>query len=66
MYLGGILMFIGGPVLLGSVWGIVTGLALSGLLMARIAGEEGVLARELEGYRDYMKTVRYRLFPFPG
>jgi protein-S-isoprenylcysteine O-methyltransferase Ste14 len=64
MYLGGILMFVGAPVLLGSVWGIVAGLVLSALLMARITGEEAVLARELEGYREYMKNVRYRLFPF--
>jgi protein-S-isoprenylcysteine O-methyltransferase Ste14 len=64
MYLGGILMFVGAPLLLGSVWGIITGLVLSALLMARIAGEEAVLARELEGYRDYMENVRYRLFPF--
>jgi protein-S-isoprenylcysteine O-methyltransferase Ste14 len=64
MYLGGILMFIGAPVLLGSVRGIVAGLALSVLLTVRIMGEETVLARDLEGYRDYMKNVRYRLFPF--
>jgi len=32
--------------------------------MARITGEEVMLARELDGYRDYMKNVRYRLFPF--
>jgi protein-S-isoprenylcysteine O-methyltransferase Ste14 len=31
--------------------------------MARILGEEEMLARELEGYREYMKKVRYRLFP---
>jgi protein-S-isoprenylcysteine O-methyltransferase Ste14 len=64
MYLGGILMFAGAPVLLGSVWGIVAGLALSVLLMERITGEEAMLARELEGYRDYMQKVHYRLVPF--
>jgi protein-S-isoprenylcysteine O-methyltransferase Ste14 len=64
MYLGGILMFIGAPLLLGSVWGTIAGLALSVLLMARILGEEDMLARELEGYREYMERVRYRLIPF--
>jgi len=64
MYLGGILMFFGAPVLLGSIGGIGTGLALSVLLMARIIGEEAMLARELEGYGDYMQKVPYRLIPF--
>jgi protein-S-isoprenylcysteine O-methyltransferase Ste14 len=64
MYLGGILMFFGAPVLLGSIGGIGTGLALSVLIMARIIGEEAMLTRELEGYGDYMQKVRYRLVPF--
>ncbi len=63
MYLGGILMFVGAPLLLGSVWGVVVGLALTVLLMARIVGEEAMLARELDGYADYMQKVRYRLVP---
>jgi protein-S-isoprenylcysteine O-methyltransferase Ste14 len=64
MYLGGILMFVGAPLLLGSVGGLVAGLALTVLLMARIVGEEAMLARELEGYRDYAQQVRYRLVPY--
>ena len=63
MYLGGILMFLGAPLLLGSLYGILAGLALTVLLMARIVGEEKMLGRELEGYRAYTQTVRYRLFP---
>ena len=64
MYLGGILMFTGAPLLLGSAGGVAAGLALSILLMARIKGEEAMLARELEGYRNYVQKVRYRLVPF--
>ena len=64
MYLGGILMFIGAPLLLGSGYGLLPGLALTVLLMARIHGEEEMLARDLEGYREYMQKVRYRLVPF--
>jgi protein-S-isoprenylcysteine O-methyltransferase Ste14 len=64
MYLGGILMFLGAPLLLGSSWGVIAGLALTILLMARVLGEERILARELEGYREYMQKVCYRLFPF--
>lgn len=64
MYLGGILMFLGAPLLLGSSYGFIAGLALTILLMARIVGEERMLARQLEGYREYMQKVRYRLVPF--
>jgi len=64
MYLGGILMFVGAPLLLGSVYGILAGLVLTILLMARILGEEKMLNRELEGYREYTQSVRYRLVPF--
>jgi protein-S-isoprenylcysteine O-methyltransferase Ste14 len=64
LYLGGILMFTGTPLLLGSCFGFLAGLALAILLMARIRGEETMLARELDGYREYMQKVRYRLVPF--
>lgn len=64
MYLGGILMFVGAPLVLGSVYGLLVGLALTMLLMARVRGEEVMLARDLEGYREYTQNVRYRLFPF--
>jgi protein-S-isoprenylcysteine O-methyltransferase Ste14 len=64
MYLGGVLMFAGAPLLLGSGFGLLPGLALTVLLMVRIRGEEDMLCRELEGYREYMQRVRYRLVPF--
>ena len=63
MYLGAALMFVGAPLLLGSLYGVAVGLALTVLLMARIVGEEAMLARELDGYREYRQKVRYRLFP---
>jgi protein-S-isoprenylcysteine O-methyltransferase Ste14 len=63
MYLGACLMFVGAPLLLGSAWGLLFGLALVGLLAARIVGEERLLARELEGYEAYREKVRYRLVP---
>jgi protein-S-isoprenylcysteine O-methyltransferase Ste14 len=56
-------MFLGAPLLLGSLFGILAGLALTVLLMARIVGEEKMLGLELDGYREYMQKVRYRLFP---
>jgi len=63
MYLGASLWFVGGPLLLGSVCGLLVGLAAVGLLILRIFGEEELLARDLEGYRAYREKVRYRLIP---
>lgn len=38
---------------------------LLGLLIAgRIVGKERLLLRELDGYAEYRKKVRYRLLPF--
>jgi protein-S-isoprenylcysteine O-methyltransferase Ste14 len=64
MYLGGILLFIGTPALLGSAYGMIIGFLMLFLLAARIIGEEKMLSAELEGYDDYKKKVKYRLIPF--
>jgi protein-S-isoprenylcysteine O-methyltransferase Ste14 len=63
MYLGASLMFVGGPLLEGSLWGLLVGVALVLLLVRRIRGEEALLAGELEGYEAYRQKVRYRLLP---
>jgi protein-S-isoprenylcysteine O-methyltransferase Ste14 len=64
MYLGGILLFIGAPLLIGSIYGVLTAVLISFLLLARIIGEERMLVKELEGYADYRKEVKHRLIPF--
>ena len=63
MYLGASLVFVGGALLLGSVCGLIVGLAAVGLIILRIFGEEKLLARDLEGYRAYREKVPYRLIP---
>ena len=64
MYLGGILLFLGAPLLLGSVYGLIIGIFLSILFLIRIMGEEKMLVEELDGYEDYKKKVKYRLIPY--
>ena len=64
MYLGAIIMFFSAPLLLGSIGGVIVACAMMILLMARILGEEAFLARELDGYPEYMAKVPYRLLPF--
>ena len=63
MYFGATLWFMGGALLLGSVCGLVIAVGIAGLLILRILGEEKLLTNNLEGYRDYMQKVRYRLVP---
>lgn len=64
MYLGGLLMWLGAPLLLGSIYGLMISLILTPLVAFRIIGEEKMLVNELEGYEEYKKKVRYRLIPF--
>lgn len=64
MYLAGLLLFLGTPLLLGSVYGLIIGLLMIFLLAGRIIGEESMLINELEGYADYKQKVKYRLIPF--
>lgn len=63
MYLGGILFFIGTPLLLGSSYGVLTGVLLSLLMAGRVIGEERMLLKELDGYAAYRNKVKYRLIP---
>lgn len=64
MYLGAVALFFGAPLFLNSKYGVLIGLLMTILLMARITGEEKMLLSELEGYKDYRQKVRYRLIPF--
>ena len=47
----------------GSVYGVPVGLVVTALLMGRIAGEEKLLTKGLEGYKEYSHKVCYRLIP---
>jgi protein-S-isoprenylcysteine O-methyltransferase Ste14 len=59
-----ILIFISMPVTLGSVWGFIpSGLTLL-LLIIRTYLEDSTLKKELAGYDDYVKKVKWRLVPY--
>ncbi|MCX6071857.1 MAG: isoprenylcysteine carboxylmethyltransferase family protein, partial [Chloroflexi bacterium] len=63
MYLAVLLMYGCSPLALGSAWAMIVVAILPIVLLARIVNEEKVLLRDLEGYADYCKAVRYRLIP---
>lgn len=63
MYSGVSIMYIASPVALGSYWALLPAILIIPLLVARILNEEQVLLRDLEGYKEYVETTRYRLIP---
>lgn len=64
MYAATLLLFGSMPLILGSLPAFVLFLCYPLIIAKRIRNEETVLARELEGYTDYMQRVKYRMIPF--
>ena len=63
MYAGGLLLFIGTPLALGSYWGLLAFVAVLPALIWRLLDEEKFLSRNLPGYAEYCAKVRWRLIP---
>ena len=64
MYSATLLLFLAMPVVLGSVYSFLIFLAYPFIIGKRIKHEEAFLEKELDGYREYKKKVKYRLIPF--
>lgn len=64
MYLATVFLFLSMPLILGSMYGFLVMLLYLPVIIIRIFGEEKLLKKELPGYEEYCKKVRYRLFPF--
>lgn len=64
MYAGVLVMMIGVPLALGSLWGLLVLAIISPGLIWRIVDEEKLLKKDLPGYSQYMQKVRYRLVPY--
>jgi protein-S-isoprenylcysteine O-methyltransferase Ste14 len=63
MYSGLTALYVVSPLALGSYWTLIPALLIIPILVARIVSEEKILAKELPGYTDYQKKVKYRLLP---
>lgn len=64
LYAGVLVMMIGIPLALGSLWGLLVLAIISPGLIWRIVDEEKLLKNDLPGYNQYMQKVRYRLVPY--
>ena len=63
MYMGALVLMIGVPLALGSLWGLAVVALNMPVLVWRILDEEKFLKHELPGYTEYAQKVRYRLVP---
>ncbi len=63
MYVGVLVMVVGVPVALGSLWGLAVLALTTPILIWRILDEEQLLKKDLPGYTEYTQKVRYRLVP---
>lgn len=64
MYGATIFLFLSMPLVLGSVYAFLIFLVYPLIIAKRIKGEEAFLEKELPGYREYKKKVKYRMIPF--
>jgi protein-S-isoprenylcysteine O-methyltransferase Ste14 len=63
MYAGAVPLVLGLPLWLGSTAGALVAILPILMLVVRIGIEERFLRRELAGYEDYVRRVRWRLVP---
>jgi protein-S-isoprenylcysteine O-methyltransferase Ste14 len=63
MYCANCLIYLASPLLLGSWWAIIPAVAFMPFLIARILDEESMLMKELPGYDEYCRKVRWRILP---
>ena len=64
MYTATIVMFLSIPLILGSLWAFLLFFGYPIVIAVRVVNEEKLLRRELAGYEEYTKKVKYRLIPF--
>ena len=62
-YAGALLTYLATPFFLDSRWAFLPVMFISIVLVIRTSLEDKVLQEELDGYREYVMRVRYRLLP---
>lgn len=63
MYLATIILFLSIPLILDSLISFLIFLIYPYIIIKRIKNEEKVLEKELKGYKEYKKKVKYKLIP---
>ncbi len=63
MYSATLLLFLSMPIILGSLWSFIIFLVYPFVIAIRIKFEEKFLEKELIGYTEYKKKIKYRMIP---
>jgi protein-S-isoprenylcysteine O-methyltransferase Ste14 len=63
MYMVTILLFLMMPIVLGSWYALIVFAFYPAIIIVRLKDEEDLLTRELPGYAEYKKKVKYRILP---
>ena len=64
MYAVTLLLFLMIPLVLGSWYALIAFAFYPAVIVVRLKDEEELLTRELSGYAEYKKKVKYRILPF--
>ncbi|MBR2824817.1 MAG: isoprenylcysteine carboxylmethyltransferase family protein [Solobacterium sp.] len=64
IYFATVFLFISMPLILNSPISFLIMLVYIPIIIQRLKNEEEVLEKELNGYSEYKKKVKYRLIPF--
>lgn len=64
MYSATIILFLSMPLVLGSIISFAIFLTYPIIIAKRIKNEEAVLEKDLDGYIEYKKKVKYKIIPF--
>lgn len=64
MYAVTLLLFMSMPLVLGSIYAFIVFCTYPFIIARRIRSEEEFLEKELAGYSEYMKNVKYRMIPY--
>lgn len=64
MYAVTILLFLMIPLVLGSWYALIAFAFYPAIIIVRLKDEEELLTKELPGYAEYKKKVKYRIIPF--
>ena len=64
MYSITLILFLTMPLILGSIISFIIFLVYPFIIIKRINNEEKVLEKDLKGYKEYKKKVKYKLIPF--
>lgn len=64
MYLATIFLFLSMPLILGSLISFLVFLLYPFIIIKRLNNEEKILEKDLKGYKEYKKKVKYKLIPF--